>query len=212
MKEYFKEYAENISHSLRNLDSILKFTNNTALIGQYTEKIVIDFIEKSISPLNTCTGGVISPELYNKEKLPQIDVIFFDSNPLPPAFQIDDFGLVPQKSVFGLIEIKRTDYGKGLDNLNVKLPKLNNLIADLPSGNKPKSLGVICIIENHDLSGTNKLTNLLETSNCLYLIDKSEDKLIINHEGIYELINYIIECKNYHKNNISHTSINISNL
>ncbi|AXT54827.1 hypothetical protein D1815_03340 [Aquimarina sp. AD1] len=207
-KEYFEEYAENLGQSLRSVDSIMKFTKNTALIGQYTEKVVMEFIEKSILPLKLCTGGIISPESFQKDKLPQLDIIIYSSNPLPPIFKIYDFALVPKNSVFSIIEIKKTDYDKGLDDLKKKLTKLNKI--------KPshcgKPLGIICVVEKNKPSGENKLTELIKNENCIYLIEKKGDELIINLKGIFELINYIIDCRVLHSNNINNSKISVDHL
>ncbi len=199
MNEYFKEYAENLGHSLKTIDSILKFTKNTSLIGQYAEKIVVDFLKKSISPIKLCTGSIISPNNYNEAELPQLDIILYEPNPYPPIFQIEEFALVPQFSVFGVLEIKRTDYSAGLSDLNTKRKIASQLLPNFAPDLIPKFLGVICVVEYNNLSGNNELTKLLECEDFTYLIEKKGNNLEINHKGIFDLINFAVNSRNLQK-------------
>ena len=130
MEEFLKKYAENLGHSLKMIYSISDFTKNSEIIGQYTEKMVVDFIRNTIAPLNICTGGILIKDKFNVDDdfIPQLDVILYEPNPLPPIFQVYDFGLVPKESVFGVLEIKRTDYSNGLKHIEDLYDwKFNNL-------------------------------------------------------------------------------------
>ena len=115
---YFEQYFEILGSGLKSVNDITKFTENSDVIGQYAENVLYDFLIKFIDPLKISSGSIISPEQFSKTKnLPQIDAILWDANPLPPIFSIKDFSLVPRNSVFGVMEIKKTDYDKGIEDI-----------------------------------------------------------------------------------------------
>ncbi|MDN5210711.1 hypothetical protein QQ020_01590 [Fulvivirgaceae bacterium BMA12] len=213
MNQYHKDYTESLGANLNSVKSISKFTKNTAVIGQYAEKVVIEFLKDMVNPIKISTGTIIY-DGADIDNSPQFDLIVWDANPLPPIFKIDDFGLVPRNSVIGIIEIKRTDYQKGLDHIK---EIYDNRVNFLPgymktdSSMKPGFLGVVCISENYKIDGNNTYTKLRDDTknSVVHLIEKNNGDYQINHKGIYELINFVIGIMKNHKKVGKEFSINL---
>lgn len=198
---YFKYYTEALGNNLKSIEDITNFTNNTDVIGLYAEKLVINFIRKSIGNLNISTGAVISPEDFNVTKaLPQIDVIIWDSNPLPAIFDLDDCALVPRNSVFAILEVKKTDYYKGLKDIKDRFDSRDKI---LPEHCKDFFFSIICVVDKHKVDGNNILMELIKhTGNkTQYLLnfDSETNKIEINNKGVLEFINFLGQVRKLHK-------------
>ena len=202
MKEYFRDYAESLGANLNSVKSISKFTNNSSVIGQYVEKVVINFLQDMVVPINISTGTIIYPNADIKDS-PQLDIILWDANPLPPIYRIDDFGVIPRNSVVGILEIKRTDYDYGLDHIEKIFKNQSNYLPEYMQANtdiKPGFLGVVCILEKYKKDGSNKYTRLRDDLNnsVIHLINSENGNLEINHDGIFEFINFVAGIMNNH--------------
>ncbi len=57
--------------------------------------------------MHVCRGGILD---YPQEELRQHDVIVWAPHPGPAIFQVEDFGIVPRSSVFGVREGKTSNY------------------------------------------------------------------------------------------------------
>jgi hypothetical protein len=211
---YFETYFEHLGNNLKSVNDITKFTNNPDVIGQYAEMIVLDFLLKFISPLKATTGSVISPDSFNKKQmLPQVDLILWDSNPLPAIFDIQGFGLIPKNSVFGILEIKRTDYLSGLKDIQKRYANRHLLlpIHEIKNADGEETklsfednfLAIICVSNQKNTEKSKPLIRTIrETNNkTIYLtkFDKSANKVEINHKGILELVNFISTLKKRNK-------------
>ncbi|MDL2008476.1 DUF6602 domain-containing protein, partial [Vibrio parahaemolyticus] len=110
MSDYFwKTYTEQLVNSLTANNEIIKFTSNPAVIGAYAESAVTELIRNFMTPHICSTGSLIGTAQVG-EKLKQLDLMIWSPTPLPAIFDTAGFALVPQQSVHGVIEIKRSTY------------------------------------------------------------------------------------------------------
>ncbi len=191
---YFEELAKHLCGEFASVQSIENFTKNTDVIGAYAETLVGEFVRRTLHPLRVSCGTIISPAKFDTgEKLPQIDLIVWDPNPIPAIFDQGGFALVPKNSVIGTLEVKRTDYSKGLDDILDRSTKVDH------PGGLSNHLGVICVRQNHKLDGENKFTNLLNSNRAIYLIDYNDSKVSVNPPGVIELVNFLARLRKFHK-------------
>lgn len=108
--DYWKLYAENLVSSLTANVSITKFTKNPAVIGAYAEATIIDLVSKMVCPYRCSTGSIIGTGEVNSKDLKQLDCILWSPTPNPAIFDTAGFALVPDQSVHGVIEVKRSAY------------------------------------------------------------------------------------------------------
>ncbi len=195
---YFKKYAEALGSNLSSVNSITQFTKNPDVIGQYAEKVVRNLLKDCIDPLKISSGTIIGPKFKTGFTLPQIDLILWDANPLPPIFKLDDFALVPQNSVAGILEIKKTDYSQGIDDIE-KGYKSSKIL--LPNFSKDSFFGIICVLDKLKPNGNNKYTKLRKTTKnkVTYLLEKNNDGYRVNYRGVFEFINFIGTVKKKNK-------------
>ena len=186
MEEYFKNYFEILGQKLREINTIISFTKNSAVIGQFTENIIMDFLRSMITPLSLSTGTVISPETHTKEKLNQIDGIIWAPNPLPAICEVNNFGLIPRNSVFGIFEVKRTSYASGLTKIADLFEKRNLY---LPPHATENYFAIVCI-NTKETSLSNLKKRYPEKIFCLLNCNKSSE-LAINHEDMKAFVNFI---------------------
>jgi len=195
-KNYFDELAKHLFNNFSTIQSIEKFTNNSAVIGAYAEKVILKFINSIVYPLRTSTGTIVGPQHFKRPKeRPQLDAIIWDPNPLPAILDEDGFALVPQNSVVGVLEIKRSDSGNNL----VKIEKsYEQMTKELFTIRRP-FMGVICIKERYKTQGKNKLNNLVKTGKAVFLAEYIDNSVRINSEGLYELVNFLASLRKQHK-------------
>ena len=175
--------------SVSAAEQISQFTSNKTVVGAFAESLVYQFVNRIVHPLRLSSGTVISPDAYrNKKDTPQFDLIIWDPNPIPPIATEDRFALVPRNSVLGIIEVKKTDYDHGLDDIEDKASKASTCF---PGGAPELFLGVICAATEHDPDGDNKLTKLINASMAVYLLDFRKAQPHANSEGVYRLINFL---------------------
>lgn len=203
---YFKEYTESLGSNFSSIKSITNFTNNTDVIGLYAEKLVIEFLKKLVFPLNISTGSIISEEDYNNgnKQLSQIDIIIWDPNPLPPIFHMNEFALIPKKSVLGILEIKKSDYDKGLKDIQDRYDNRSKLLPEHCLNEKYDNFfAIIGVAEYHKINGKNELSKLIENTNnkthCLVTYNSEKTNFEINHKSVLELINFVGKLKILHK-------------
>ncbi|MCU7858307.1 MAG: hypothetical protein KZQ86_00430 [Candidatus Thiodiazotropha sp. (ex Lucinoma kastoroae)] len=189
-KEYFDALAGQLTRTFTSSQEITKFTSNKDVIGAYTEELVYNFVSNVVYPLRVSTGTVISRQSYKNDAVtPQLDIIIWDPNPVPPILSENRFSLVPRNAVLGIIEVKKTDYNNGLDDIRKKEKEVINCFSDV-NPNK-LYLGVICSVVNKNPLRKNKLTSLIKEKKAVYLLDNRIDTPIPNPPGIYRLINFL---------------------
>src|SRR6266567_2349827 len=125
VEEYLSRViAGPLTHELQLILNMKEVTQNTELLGSYTEALVRRLSRRVVHPLlRVSSGSVIDYPL--PDVLPQIDVILWAPYPAPSVYEVDDFGLVPRSSAFGVVEIKRSNYSD-VDH------KLEKFISDSP--------------------------------------------------------------------------------
>ncbi|MEW8693434.1 MAG: DUF6602 domain-containing protein [Candidatus Thiodiazotropha endolucinida] len=189
-QEYFKALAGQLVSDVSSAEQVYRFTRNMDVVGAFAESLVYQFVSKVVHPLRISSGTVISKDSYKAKKTtPQLDLIIWDPNPVPPIVAEERFALVPRNSVLGIIEVKKTDYSGGLNSINKKIDEVDECFP-LNSINK-LFLGVICAATKYDPNGENKLSEMIGNKRVVCLLDYRGDKPIPNSEGIYRLINFL---------------------
>lgn len=199
-KAYIGRVVNELAAKLRPSHDLYDFVGmNTAIIGAHAEAVVNNFIKDFVSPLQVCTGTVINPD--NRFPMPQakgkslnqLDVIVWAPNPFPPVFHIANFGLVPVRSVFGIIEVKAFPYETKKE---VSIDKiLNNKDKLIPNFLKEDSIiCVIPLIRNKDKL-TPHVNDLIKQKKVLILTTETKKgekiEIVPNHDSIIDFINYL---------------------
>ena len=128
---------------------------------------------------------MISPE--DPKAKSQIDVIIWKPNPYPAIFECENFAIVPKRSVFGLIEIKSSNYSKSIQNIENSIKSYSNMMTEGLSYSK--GVGVVCLYTG------NKIEQEKLTSNKPYFIlftKKGDSDIEPNPKGIISFIQYLI--------------------
>ncbi|MFC1706741.1 DUF6602 domain-containing protein [Planctomycetota bacterium] len=194
---YFAAVAAQLCAEVAQNTAIRKFADNSDVIGAYAENTVRKLIDRIVSPFRVSTGAVVAPELCEKpEEAVQMDVIVWNPCPLPALFEAGSFGLLPKRSVLATMEIKRTDYDDGLNDIKRRAACADALVdIALPEGTEDPVtfLGVVCIRENLSANGPNKLTNLVDDDKAVWLInrDRKTGDCTVNERGVLSLVNFL---------------------
>lgn len=177
-KEYFKKLSAQFVKEISPPKEFKEFVKNSDLQGKFIESAVRVFIKKIIFNGKASTGGVISPE--NPIAKNQIDVIIWKPNPFPAIFEFENFAIVPRRSVFGLIEIKSSNYSGAISKIKANL----NLYSDMTTEGltNKKGIGVICLYE-----GNEKPNN-----DFIILFTKKGNDIKPNSKGIISFIQYLM--------------------
>src|SRR5689334_16582136 len=109
-EEYLRAFAEELVHDLRPTVRVKQLTENPALLGHYAEAAIRRLIRRVVHPMHVSTGAVLDFPLPSV--LSQRDVMIWAPFPAPSIFEVEGFALVPRTSVFGLLEIKRSNYSE----------------------------------------------------------------------------------------------------
>ena len=205
-RAYFDALAAQLVGAVSAAEQISQFTSNKTVVGAFAESLVYQFVNRIVHPLRLSSGTVISPDAYrDKKDTPQFDLIIWDPNPIPSIAAEDRFALVPRNSVLGIIEIKKTDYDRGLDDIEDKASKTSLCF---PHGAPELFLGVICAATVHDPEGDNKLTKLINAKRAVYLLDFRRAEPQANSEGVYRLINFLARVRRTAKQREAVFSVN----
>ena len=205
-KKFLTSLSEQLVEELRPTAAIDTFTTNPDVIGAFAEARVRDLVTRLATPLHVCTGAVISPELCRQPRqVPQIDTILWSPAPAPAAFAASGFGLVPRGSVFGILEIKRSDYRSGVRSMLERLnpDNLKALTADICHGCKPvdgsrsslapAGLGVICVADTQ--LPTRALATAIADGRVVILLRKHRKELRPCPDSVLRLVNFIAACR-----------------
>ena len=193
VEEYLsKVIAEPLTHELQLILNIKQVTQNTALLGSYTEALVRRLSRSVVHPfLRVSTGSVIDYPLA--DSLPQIDVILWAPHPAPSVYEVDDFGLVPRSSAFGLIEIKRSNYGgtdHKLDDFIKKAPDL--VYADQESDPQGHAIGIVSVLEEKP---SRLMQSLIDGKTVAAFFEKSESGVGVRKDDVLNFINFLHRIK-----------------
>ena len=113
MTRFEEIWAKGFAARLGESTYFRDFSKNPAVVGAYTEELVRQEIGRAVVPLRTSTGSIIheadfDATPFEKQKIPQIDVIIWSGNGLPPLFQQGNFALIPKSAARGIVEIKKS--------------------------------------------------------------------------------------------------------
>ena len=137
--------AKQFGHELKPVLAMKGVTSNSELLGSFAEAAIRRLIRRAVQPMNISTGAVL--EFPVPESLRQFDVIVWSAFPVPALFEVEEFGIVPQSSVFGLMEIKRSNYSSQVENqIEEFLASAPKLIPLAPEGGRGHAMGVICVL------------------------------------------------------------------
>jgi hypothetical protein len=195
---FLNQLAAQIVAEIQTAVEIKRFTSNTAIIGQYVEASVRQFIRKYLSPIRVSTGGVIDQDQTPGGYIPQLDTIAWIPGPVAAIFEIGDFGLVPRSSCLGVLEIKSSAYGSAVDDLDkrtslafVKPVTAPIAVAESPLGDdRTFGLGVVSLLEE-DQKGTSKLKELRTQDRVSVIYEQDGDKFLPQELDIYRLVNFL---------------------
>ena len=190
--EYLRLLAAQLADEMKPILAITEVTRSSVLLGHYTEAAVRRLAHRVVQPMRICSGAVINHPM--PKKLQQLDLIIWAPDPAPAIFEVEGFGLVPRSSVFGVLEIKRSNYGvkairsiekvlKGVADRSLVSDK-NGAIAD----QRDPGLGVICVL---DKPVTDELQSLLDSGKVVAIFDKVGDKVTPRSKNIFDLVNFL---------------------
>src|SRR5215207_8769580 len=148
---YLIRLASVLVNELTPILKVKGVTANTALLGSYTEAAVQNLVRRIVHPMHVSTGAVVDYPVT--VPLRQIDLIVWAPYPAPASFSVDNFGLVPKSSAFGVAEIKRSNYA-GVDRkleeflVDARARRIvSDLLGPVADYGKLPALGVICVLK-----------------------------------------------------------------
>jgi hypothetical protein len=187
VKDYMTEViAPALVKELELILTIKGVTRNTDLLGHYTEAALRRLTRRVVQPLRVSKGAVIDYPL--PEKLKQIDLIVWAPFPAPSIFEVDDFGLVPRSSAFGLMEIKRSNYKAAASELENFMKSGPTLIGSGEGDALLRIIGVVCVLEKKP---STRLKKLFDAGRVVALFDKTSSKVVLRPKDILRLINFL---------------------
>ncbi len=192
VEEYLSRViAGPLTHELQLILNMKEVTQNTELLGSYTEALVRRLSRRVVHPLlRVSSGSVIDYPL--PDVLPQIDVILWAPYPAPSVYEVDDFGLVPRSSAFGVVEIKRSNYS----DVDHKLEKFISDSPDLvydgqevdPLGH---AMGIVSVIEEP----SSLLKSLIDRGTVVAFFEKSSSGVSVRTDDVLRFINFLHRIK-----------------
>jgi hypothetical protein len=193
---YLGFIADQLANELKPILNMPYVTNNSELLGAYTEAVVRNLIRRIVHPMHVCTGVVLDHPI--PQKLIQVDVIIWAPYPVPAIFAVEGFGLVPRSSAFGVLEIKRSNYGaeEKLEEFSAEVdsgvlvcsPAL--LSEHDPYSGKPFSSGVavVCVLEK---TPSAQLRLLIDANRVAAIIQNDGDKARVRKKDLFVLVNFL---------------------
>jgi hypothetical protein len=104
-----------------------------------------------VRPLRVSHGSIIYDDICPQD-VPQLDVVIWTPEPVPPAFQVGGFVLVPRMSATAFMEVKSSAYGGVGKEMTERLAREDELVPPLGipvHGPLPRASGVLCL-RGHD--------------------------------------------------------------
>ena len=179
--------AQQFAHELKPVLAMKSVTSNSALLGSYAEAAVKKLIRRAVQPMNICTGAVL--DFPMPESLKQIDLIVWSAFPVPALFEVEEFGIVPKSSVFGLIEIKRSNYSR----VDQQLEDFFAAAPQLIEGGCGHTFGVICVLNDNPSA---RLQYLIDEKRVSVMLDArggSEVELKVRRADVLNLLNFLAQ-------------------
>lgn len=190
LSEYLAMYAEQLSNELRPILSIKEVTNNSDLLGMYTEAALRNLVHRVVQPMRICTGAILDYPL--PETLKQRDIIIWAPFPVPAIFETQGFGLVPRSSAFGLIEVKRSNYSSVAEELEEFSAGANSSTAE-PRGavadyGKNYGMGVVSVLTG---APSGRLQKLLDEKKAVAIFDLTGERPAVRTKDVLTLVNFL---------------------
>jgi len=202
--EYLARFFEELAREISPNGTIKRFADNSDVVGAFAEAAVARLVRRMVEPLRVSTGAVISPELIrDPSKVPQVDLIIWAPNPLPAIFEAGDFALVPRRTVFGVIEVKRSNYSDASlrlkafvdrDDLTIRVtPQIQVTPASGAARLQRNVLGVVCLREATAKDAV--LDDLIQRGAAVCLIEKTESGYHPSTDGMKGLVNFLADVR-----------------
>lgn len=195
-----KVIAEPLTHELQLILSMKQVTRNTVLLGSYTEALVRRLSRRVVNPfLRVSTGSVIDYPLA--DSLPQIDVILWAPHPAPSVYEVDDFGLVPRSSAFGVVEIKRSNYSGADHKLDCFIKKAPDLVyADQEFDPQGHAMGIVSVIEEKP---SELMQSLIDRKTVAAFFQRSESGVDVRTNDVLNFINFLHRIKRSYQRTVT---------
>jgi hypothetical protein len=161
--------AEQFVAEIKPVLDIKRITSNSDLLGKYTEAVLRKLMRRIVHPMNICNGSVLDYPMA--VKLPQFDVIVWAPYPLPPVMEVEDFGLVPLSSMFGLLEVKRSNYSDVAKRFGDFFDAVGQYVVNITGYGDVLAMGVVCVLAILDA--------------------RDGSKPIVRAQDFYSLINFL---------------------
>ncbi len=193
VEEYLSNViAEPLMNELRLILNVKQVTENTDLLGSYTEALVRRLSRRVVDPiLRVSTGSVIDYPLA--DPLPQIDLILWAPHPAPSVYEVDDFGLVPRTSAFGLVEIKRSNYSGVDDKLDLFLKKAPDFVyREREYESQGYAMGIVCVLEE---KASELLQSLIDKKKVAVFFERSDSEVRVRRDDVLNFINFLHRIK-----------------
>lgn len=193
---YLGTIAKQLVNDLVPILQIDAVTRNSALLGDYTEAAIRRLVRRIVQPMRICTGAVIDDPL--PDRLRQIDIIIWAPYPAPAIFEVEDFGLVPKSSAFGVLEVKKTNHGASVMGLESFLEAVESgeVVYQSPRPIMPEAdrtlfgLGVVCVLQKRI---SRRLHALLDARKAVAIFD-TQDRTRqpqVREKDVLELVNFL---------------------
>lgn len=203
--EFLKLVADQVVAELTPNAAIRSLVTNSDVIGAFAEASVRSIVARVASPLRVCTGAVIDERACSDPgSVRQIDTIIWSPSPVPAVFAAGEFGLVPRGSVFGILEIKRSNYSDVGARLADRLVGDTQFELTAPIARttwdqatlqmrdrhplKP-ALGVICVRDQSRSDPT--LEALVASGDVVVLLECTCGQPQVNPHAVHRLINFL---------------------
>jgi len=192
LKQYLGTVATQLVNELQPILQIKAVTDNSDLLGKYTEAALRNLVNRIVKPMRISSGAVIDHPIQNP--LRQIDIIIWAPFPAPALFDVEGFGLVPKSSAFGVIEVKRSNYNgveKKIEEFffAVESKKIvSEPLAGMDDHGRLPGIVVICVIETGPSA---KLKKLVEEKKVVAIFEKVNRTPKVRTKDVLTLVNFL---------------------
>jgi hypothetical protein len=190
LREYLSMLAEQLANELRPILKIKQVTDSPELLGAYTEAAVRNLALRVVHPMRICRGAILDYPM--PDTLKQIDIIIWAPFPVPAVFETQGFGLVPRGSAFGVLEVKRSNYGTVDTELEEFTKSAVNLVAE-PRGaiadyGTNLGMGVVCLLTSKP---SRRLQTLIDEKKAVAIFDTTGPEPTVRTTDVLVLTNFL---------------------
>ncbi len=170
--DYWSAYASGFAQPLQTNDLVSRFVTNTAVTGAYAEAWVRFMVRRMLElKYRISTGAVVRSSDLKRgiDKVPQCDLIVWDSSIMPGLFEVGEFAIVPNLCTKALIEIKRTlkrkELAAQLEQQQALVPGGPNRVLGVVVSHPTSLFKLVCEPNWLQHTGTPQMTRLLDSKN-----------------------------------------------